>query len=310
MSGRHVEPCMGTVFSFDLRDPDIPPAALGEAVAWLHWVDATFSLYRAGSDISRLGRGDIRVAACAPEVQEILDLCERLREATGGYFSAYASGVLDPSGVVKGWAVERAAGMLRAAGSRNHSVNGGGDLQLAGGPEPGRRWRVGIADPLRPGTVATVIAGRDMAVATSGTGERGAHIIDPRTGLPAGGLASITVVGPRLTMVDAYATAAFAMGDAARDWIEALPGHEAYAVTADGRTWATSGLRPDAPAQSPTMSTSVAGHRAGAAAGRATRTAASRASSATQAAKTTPAVRSPSICAHAPIPTTGTEIPT
>jgi thiamine biosynthesis lipoprotein len=246
---RHVEHCMGTVFSFDLRPPHVPVAALEDVIAWLHRMDATFSPYRRDSDISRLARGDTTVAECAPEVREILGLCDRLRDATGGCFSAYASGTLDPSGVVKGWAVERAAAMLRRAGSRNHSVNGGGDLRLAGGTEPDRPWRIGIADPLRPGTVATVITGWDMAVATSGTAERGAHIVDPRTGLPATDLASVTVVGPNLITADAYATAAFVMGDTARDWIEKLPGHEAHAVTADGRTWTTSGLSPAAPAQ-------------------------------------------------------------
>ncbi len=241
---RHVEHCMGTVFSFDLRPPHVLPAVIEDAVAWLHRMDATFSTYRRDSDVSRLARGELTVAECAPEVREILDLCDRLRDATGGCFSAYASGTLDPSGVVKGWAVERAAAMLSRAGSRNHSVNGGGDVRLAGGPEPDRPWRIGIADPLRPGSVATVITGRDLAVATSGTAERGAHIIDPRTGLPARDLASVTVVGPSLTTADAYATAAFVMGDAARDWIERLPGHEAHAVTADGRTWTTGGLGP------------------------------------------------------------------
>jgi FAD:protein FMN transferase len=247
MTGRrHAEHCMGTVFSFDLRPPYVPAAVLEDVIAWLHRIDATFSTYRPGSDISRLARGEITVAGCAPEVREILGLCDRLREATGGCFSAYASGTLDPSGIVKGWAIERAAAMLRRAGSRNHSVNGGGDLRLDGGPEPDRPWQIGIADPLRPGAVGTVIAGRDLAVATSGTAERGAHIIDPRTGLPPEGLASVTVVGPSLTTADAYATAAFVMGDTARTWIESLPGHEAHAVTADGRTWTTSGLRPAA----------------------------------------------------------------
>jgi thiamine biosynthesis lipoprotein len=244
---RHVEHCMGTVFSFDLRPPHVPAAVLNDVVAWLHRTDVTFSPYRHDSDISRLARGDITVAGCATEVGEILDLCDRLKETTGGCFSAYASGTLDPSGVVKGWAVERASAMLRRAGSHNHSVNGGGDVRLAGGPEPGRPWGIGIADPLRPGSVTTVITGRDMAVATSGTAERGAHILDPRTGLPATGLASVTVVGPSLSTADAYATAAFVMGDAARDWIEGLPGHEAHAVRADGSTWTTSGLGVSAP---------------------------------------------------------------
>ncbi|MEV5751750.1 FAD:protein FMN transferase [Actinoallomurus sp. NPDC052308] len=251
---RHVEPCMGTVFSFDLREPYPSDGALEEVIAWLHWVDATFSTYRPESDIGRLARGEVEVGDCAPEVGEILALCDRLTEATDGCFSAYAGGALDPSGVVKGWAIERAGSMLRAAGSPNHHVNGGGDLQLSGGPEPGRPWRVGIADPLRPGTVATVVAGRDLAVATSGTAERGAHILDPRTGRPAAALAAVTVVGPSVTFADAYATAAFVMGEAARDWIEGLIGYEAYGFGIDGRTWATTGLRADAPGQPSTRS--------------------------------------------------------
>lgn len=248
---RHAEPCMGTVFSFDLREPYPRDGALDETIAWLHWVDATFSTYRPDSDIGRLARGEVEVGDCAPEVGEILSLCDRLTEATGGCFSAYAGGSLDPSGVVKGWAIERAGSMLRAAGSLNHHVNGGGDVRLSGGPEPGRPWRVGIADPLRPGTVATVVAGRDMAVATSGTAERGAHILDPRTGRPADGLAAVTVVGPSVTLADAYATAAFVMGEAALDWIEGLTGYEAYGIGLDGRSWATSGLRTEAPGVGP-----------------------------------------------------------
>ena len=82
----------------------------------------------------------------------------------------------------------------------------------------------------------------DFAVATSGVAERREHIIDPYTGQPPAGLASITVVGTRLAETDAYATAAFAMGAAARDWVEGLDGYEAYAITATGATWQTSGF--------------------------------------------------------------------
>jgi len=134
--------------------------------------------------------------------------------------------------------VERAAAILTAAGSAEHSVNGGGDVQCTGG----RLWRIGIADPLRPGRLALVVAGRDFAVATSGVAERGAHIIDPYTGQPPAGLASVTVVGERLAETDAYATAAFAMGSAARDWVEGLDGYEAFGITAAGVTWQTSGF--------------------------------------------------------------------
>jgi FAD:protein FMN transferase len=244
---RHAEPVMGTVFSFDL--PAAAAAVLPAVLRWLHWVDATFSTYREDSDVSRFGRGEARLADCAPELAEVIGQCAALSELSGGYFTDHPGGRFDPSGLVKGWSIEHAATMLTALGHTSLSVNGAGDVQCAGEPEPGRPWRIGIADPLRPGTLAAVVAGRDFAVATSGTAERGAHIIDPHTGRPATGLASVTVVGPRIATADACATAAFAMGPAARDWVAGLDGYEAFAVTPDGTRWHTPGFAQYLPGQ-------------------------------------------------------------
>ncbi len=238
---RQAEHVMGTVFSFDVP-ADVGAEALPSVLRWLHWADATFSPYAADSDVSRLGRGEAALSECAAELAEVLGLCAEVRALSGGYFTTTPGGAFDPSGLVKGWAIERAAAMLRAAGSRNNSVNGGGDVQCAGEAGPRRPWRVGIAHPLRAGELATVVTGRDLAVATSGTAERGPHIVDPHTGRAATALASITLVGEHLTTVDAYATAAFAMGNAARDWIESLEGHEAFAITASGAVWQTEGF--------------------------------------------------------------------
>jgi FAD:protein FMN transferase len=232
---------MGTVVSFDA--PDWAGPVLGRAVHWLHWVDATFSPYRDDSDVSRFGRGSLPLADCASELAQVLAACAEVSALSGGYFTTTPGGRFDPSGYVKGWAIERAAAMLTVAGSAEHSVNGGGDVQCVGDRGSGQPWRVGIADPLRPGSLALVVAGRDFAVATSGVAERGAHIINPHTGQPAAGLASLTVVGATLAATDAYATAAFAMGSAARDWVESLDGYEAFAIVPGGQTWQTSGFR-------------------------------------------------------------------
>ncbi|WP_406090293.1 FAD:protein FMN transferase [Streptomyces sp. NBC_01013] len=242
---RHVEHVMGTVFSFDIRDEPTPAIrhAVQEAVQLLHRVDAVFSTYRPDSYISRLGRGEIRVGDCPPEVDEVLALCAQAAHVTDGWFSTTPAGTLDPSGLVKGWAIEAASHVLHAAGAHNSCVNGGGDLQLRGRATANSPWRIGIAHPLHSGELSTVItAGRTMAIATSGTAERGAHILDPHTGAPAAAFASLTVIGPRLTMTDAYATAAFARGGDARDWLEALGGYEALAILPDGRSWQTSGF--------------------------------------------------------------------
>jgi len=243
---RHAEHVMGTVVSFDVPDwtgqDTGGGSVLGRTVRWLHWVDATFSPYREDSEVSRLGRGSLTLAECAPELAEVLAACADVSARSGGYFTVRPGGRFDPSGYVKGWAVEHAAAMLTAAGSAGHSVNGGGDIQCVGEAGPGRPWRVGIADPLRPGSLALAVTGRDFAVATSGVAERGPHIIDPHTGQPATGLASITVTGAGLAAADAYATAAFAMGPAARDWVESLEGYEAFAITPAGTAWQTSGF--------------------------------------------------------------------
>ena len=79
---------------------------------------------------------------------------------------------------------------------------------------------------------------RDLAVATSGLYERGGHIVDGRTGTVPSGLRSVTVVGPTLALADAYATAAFAMGEDGLAWVAAQPGFGAVGITtADRLVW-------------------------------------------------------------------------
>jgi thiamine biosynthesis lipoprotein len=237
----HVEHCMGTVFTIDVRDPGEWGHAVGDVVAWLHQVDAVFSTYRPDSNISRMQRGELRLADAHPDVAAVLDLCAQVQLTTGGAFTAMQAGRLDPTGLVKGWAVERASLLLREHGSHNHAVNGGGDMQLAGEAEPGRAWSVGIVDPRDRGRVLATATGRDVAVATSGGAERGPHILDPFTARPATAVASASVRGPSLTFADAYATAAVVMGVEAARWLDGIEGYEALLVTAEGAASASAG---------------------------------------------------------------------
>ncbi|WP_228473015.1 FAD:protein FMN transferase [Streptomyces cyaneochromogenes] len=241
---------MGTVFSFDVRggDPGAVQSALEEAVAGLHRVDEVFSTYRDDSQVSRLARDELTVDDCDPDVAEVLALAAQAERISEGWFSTRYEGRLDPTGIVKGWSVERAARRLvDVPGVTGVSVNGGGDVQLLGVPGPQRPWRVGVSDPLRPGALAAVIsaAGLDeLAVATSGTAERGAHIVDPRTGRSAvTDLVAVTVVAPSVTWADCWATAAFAMGSRqGLRWLESLPGVEALLITAGDEVRCTGGL--------------------------------------------------------------------
>ncbi len=231
---------MGTVFSFDLRDP-VPPGVLASVVEDLREMQRMFTTYAADSSVNRLDRGEIDLSQCPPVVSEVLDLCDQIRRETGGWFDVRAGGSLDPSGLVKGWAVQRASLRLREAGYARHCLNGGGDIYAAGSPAAGRAWRVGIADPYLPGTTLAVTVARDEGIATSGPSERGAQVIDPFSGEPATGLGSVTVQGPDLARADAYATAAVAMGPGCRDWLSELSGYEALVVAEDGALWHTPG---------------------------------------------------------------------
>ena len=123
---------MGTVVSFDVPAAARRDGSLDAAVGWLHWVDRVFSPYRPDSDVSLLAAGAVKVDSCAPELAEVIQGCAHVAELSGGYFTDHPAGRFDPTGYVKGWAVERAAGLLSAAGSASHLVNGGGDVQCAG----------------------------------------------------------------------------------------------------------------------------------------------------------------------------------
>ena len=132
--------------------------------------------------------------------------------------------------------------MLSDAGVANLCINAGGDIVARGRPAPHRRWRFGIAHPHVGDALCAVVELGDAAMATSGTAERGAHVTDPHTGRAALDLASVTVIGADLGTVDAYATAALAMGFDAPAWLSTLEGYEAYVVDAGAFAWETPGF--------------------------------------------------------------------
>jgi FAD:protein FMN transferase len=241
----HVEMVMGMAVSIDVRDLHVPAGAITEVVEWLHHVDATFSPYKDASPITRFGRGEITRDDLTDEIRAVLDLCEVVRVDTAGAFDiacvpAPNGTTFDPSGLVKGWSIERAASILESWSATDFCINAGGDIVVRGEPSPGQPWRVGIRHPDLADKLATVVvAGGPLAIATSATYERGQHIIDPRSGRPAASLASVTVVGPDLTLADAYATAVFVMGIDGVRWLAEHDGYGAFAVTADGMAHST-----------------------------------------------------------------------
>lgn len=222
---------MGLPVSVDVRraDPEAAEAAVAAAFAVLRAADERFSPFRAGSELARYDRGELAGEPSA-DLREVLAIAERARRDSGGVFDVRSpEGALDANGVVKGWAAQRAADALAAAGLTDFCLNAGGDLVARGEPEPGRPWRVAVRDPADAGGVLATLALRDGAVATSGTYERGAHVWDGRTGSRDLPLLAATVVAADLVVADVLATTVLAMGEDGPAWAAA---HGAVAVLA------------------------------------------------------------------------------
>lgn len=211
---------MGTVISLDVRSrtDEGLDAGLAAAEMVLCDADAMFSTYRSDSWISRLARREVRPTELPPEVLEVFALCGEVERLTDGLFTARwrGDGTLDPTGLVKGWAADRASQVLTEHGLPDHCVNAAGDVVLSGCPDAARSWRIGIADPRVRGALLGVVDTGSLpdarAVATSGVAERGLHITDPRTGRAADGVLSATVTGGDPAVADGLATALVVAG--------------------------------------------------------------------------------------------------
>jgi thiamine biosynthesis lipoprotein len=241
---RYVEHVMGMPISLALRgrhaDDDRGATAWTATMTELRAADQIFSTYRADSVISRLGRDEITLDDCTPEVaaqvREVLELGAAAERDSGGAFAVRRGGVLDPSGVVKGWATERASAHLAALPGTDFCLSAGGDITCRTLDPAAPPWRIGIEDPHDPSRLVAVVPVRTGAVATSGAAHRGAHIVDARTGRPPLGIASVTVVGASLTAVDIDATAAYALGPDAARWLAGRGHDSALVVDTTGRT--------------------------------------------------------------------------
>jgi thiamine biosynthesis lipoprotein len=251
-----VEHVMGLPVSVCLRGEPIAAASANPAAAAraepavaafyaeLREVDALFSTYREDSQVSAMNRGVLKRAEYHPWLCTVIELCHEARERTDGYFDAWLPKPdgrtwFDPSGLVKGWAVERAARHVQELPGIDYCLNAGGDILVGGS------WRIGIEDPTDPKRLLATLVLVDGAVATSGSAHRGAHVLVPATGAPARGAAAVTVTGPTLIWADVLATAAVARGSRVIEWFATLddfPGYEAMSVAERGAVTTSPGL--------------------------------------------------------------------
>ncbi|WP_328324706.1 FAD:protein FMN transferase [Kribbella sp. NBC_00382] len=233
-----VEQVMGLPISVLARGPVASTTAADIAVQAvyreLREVDGTFSTYRPDSEVSRLARGELGWEEASSVVREVADRCRRARELTGGLFDAETpAGGWDPSGLVKGWAAERASRLLAEVDGADWCLNAGGDVVVI--CPSGEPFTVGIQDPADSGAVVATVRSSGNAVATSGTAARGAHLYDPRSGgAVVGSWASVSVTGPSLEWADVLATAAFVADDEWPRVVSLLPGYAGLGVHVDG----------------------------------------------------------------------------
>lgn len=217
-----------------IGDGSVVQRMIAAVFAYFVSVDNRFSTYKKDSEISRINAG-LPKAKWGKEIKEVLKLCEQTRRDTLGYFDIEHNGQLDPSGLVKGWAIQNAAELLRKQGFSDFCIEAGGDIQTNGTNEEGKPWRIGIRNPFNMDQIVKVLRVSGQAVATSGTYIRGQHIYNPlKADEQITDVKSLTVIADHIYDADRFATAAFAMGKRGIGFLESLPGLEGYMIDKNG----------------------------------------------------------------------------
>lgn len=234
---------MGMTITVEVLDLSVSQKDITEVFEYFEYVDSIFSTYKESSEISKINAGTLQKKEYSKDMKEILKLSEETKVRTDGYFDIEQDGKIDPSGMVKGWAIFNSAKILEKKGFENYFVDAGGDIQARGKNKEGKNWRVGIKNPFNIKEIIKVVQLEDCGMATSGTYLRGQHIYNPR--LPESlidDIVSLTVIGPNVYEADRFATAAFAMGKKGILFIENLAGFEGYMIDAKAVATYTSGF--------------------------------------------------------------------
>ncbi len=249
---------MGTVVSLTVPAGALPGTARGThgaldaAAAAVERVfarsDETYSLYRPGSEVSRLARGELSLRESSAGMRERYADALSWRLMTEGAFSPERpDGVLDLSGIIKGYAIGQAGEALEARGITDWCLNAGGDVLVTGSPVPGScaPWAAGVVDPKDHSALLAGYAlggpGTRRALATSGSAERGDHIWT--AGARAAEFVQVSVAAADIVTADVLATAIVAGGTAMLHRATNGWTIDVLAVRRNGELLATPGFR-------------------------------------------------------------------
>lgn len=203
-------------------------------------------------DLWGFGSGDYQVPT-EEELAQALATVDYTRVETNRATSEVRipkDSILDLGGIAKGYIVDGGINFLRKAKVQRSIINAGGDISVIGQRPDGQPWRVGVQNPDLPSDIRWILPLSNNSVVTSGDyqrffiqdGQRYHHILDPKTGYPARGLRSVTIVGENGAICDALSTAVFVLGwDQGRALVESLDNVEAILVS-DTDVWISPGL--------------------------------------------------------------------
>jgi FAD:protein FMN transferase len=233
---------MGMPVKIEVIEKSVTEEDINEIFSYLHYIDKKFSIFKTDSEISQINSGELTIQNASKLMQQILKLCEETKRETNGYFDININGKLDPSGIVKGYAISQGARLLKKKGFKNFSVEIAGDIQISGKNSLGQSWRIGIQNPFNLKEIIKVVYLSNKGIATSGNYQRGEHIYDPVSRKKANEIASVTVITDDVYDADRFATAAFAMGEGGISFLEKIKGIEGYMVTKSKSAILTNGF--------------------------------------------------------------------
>lgn len=231
---------MGMPVTLMTPDEHIATASLEKIFDFFRRIDQKYSPFITTSDVAKINNGELAAENYDQELREILALAEKTKHETDGYFDVWHNDTFDPSGIVKGWAIQKASSMMQELTS-NFYVEAGGDIQVGGTNDQGKPWRIGVRNPFDRNETIAVVELTNQAIATSGTAIRGQHIYNPHSHAPLEEIISLSVIAPTILGADRMATAAFAMGENGVRFIQRLNGYEGYMITQDKQAVQTSG---------------------------------------------------------------------
>ena len=233
---------MGMPITVEVVDQYTKIDVFEKVFSYFEYIDNKFSTYKKDSEISLINEGKIELLKASSDMKKVLNFAEETKKETHGYFDVYHDGRINPSGIVKGWAIYNAAKILIKHGFSNFYIEAGGDIQVFGKNKLRKSWKAGIKSPFRRKKIVKILYLTNCGIATSGNYERGMHIYNPLNKKRADEIASMTVVGPNVYEADRFATAAFAMGKKGIGFIEKQKNLEGYMINKQGQVTFTSGF--------------------------------------------------------------------